>query len=53
MKEMADARSNLKSMGEEIRKATPEIWAQEKDKVGRAWVRTQEAYDKVKSSVTS
>jgi hypothetical protein len=53
MKEMVDARSNLKSMDEELHKATPETWAQEKDKVGRAWVRTQEAYDKVKSSMTS
>jgi hypothetical protein len=53
MKEMGDARSNLKSMGEELRKATPETWDQEKDKVGQAWVRTQEAYDKVKSSMTS
>jgi hypothetical protein len=53
MKEMEDARSNLKSMGEEIRKATPETWAQEKDKVGQAWIRTRNALDKVKSSMTS
>jgi hypothetical protein len=53
MKEMEDARSNLKSMGEELRKASPEIWGQEKDKVGQAWSRTQDAYDKVKSSTTS
>jgi len=52
MKEMGDARSALKSMGEELSKATPETWDQEKDKVGQAWVRTQEAYDKVKSSTT-
>jgi hypothetical protein len=52
MKEMGDARSYLKSMGEELSKATPETWDQEKDKVGQAWVRTQEAYDKVKSSTT-
>jgi hypothetical protein len=53
MKEMGDARSYLKSMGEELSKASPETWAQEKDKVGQAWVRTQEAYDEVKSSTTS
>jgi hypothetical protein len=53
MKEMEDARSYLKSMGEELRRATPETWGQEKDKVGQAWVRTQEAYAKVKSSTTS
>ena len=53
MKEMEDARTYLKSTGEDLSKATPEIWDQEKDKVGQAWVRTQEAYDKVKKSTTS
>jgi len=53
MKEMGDARSYLKSMGEELHKSSPETWDQQKDKVGQAWVRTQEAYDKVKSSTTS
>jgi hypothetical protein len=53
MKEMVNARSYLKGMGEELSKATPETWAQQKDKVGLAWVRTQEAYDKVKSSTTT
>ena len=53
MKEMADARSNLKSAGDELSKASPETWNQEKDKVGQAWMRTQEAYDKVKISTTS
>jgi hypothetical protein len=53
MKEMENARTNLKSMGEELHKASPETWDQQKDKVGQAWVRTQEAYDKVKSSTTS
>ena len=53
MKEMGDSRSYLKGMGDEIAKATPETWDQEKDKVNHAWVRTQDAYDKVKSSTTS
>jgi hypothetical protein len=52
MKEMSDARAYLTSMGDELNKATPETWAQQKDKVGQAWVRTQEAYGKVKSSTT-
>jgi hypothetical protein len=52
MKEMGDARSYLKSMGEELSKASPETWSQEKDKVGQAWVRTQAAFDNVKSSTT-
>ncbi len=52
MKEMADARTYLKSTGEELSKATSETWAQQKEKVGQAWVRTQDAYAKVKSSTT-
>ncbi len=53
MKEMQDARSNLLSAGEELSKATQETWDQAKEKVGQAWVRTQEAYAKVESSTTS
>ena len=53
MQEMSNARSYLKSTGEVLGKATPETWNQEKDRVGQAWVRTQEAYTKVKASTTS
>lgn len=53
MKEMGDARSYLTSMGVELSKASPETWNQVKDKVGKAWVRTQDAYAKVKASTTS
>jgi len=53
MKEMNDARSFLISVGDELRKATAETWAQQKETVGAAWTRTQEAYDKVKSSTTT
>jgi len=53
MKEMSDARSYLKSTGEELNAATREIWDQQKDKVGLAWVRTQTAYANVKASTTS
>jgi hypothetical protein len=52
MKEMEEARSYLKSMSEELSKATPETWNQEKDKVSQAWAKTQKAYEKVKSSTT-
>jgi hypothetical protein len=52
MKEMENARSALKSMGDVLNRASRETWDQEKDRVGQAWVRTQEAYDKVKSSTT-
>ncbi len=52
MKEMGESRSYLKSMGEELTKATSETWSQGVDKVGQAWVRTQDAYSKVKASTT-
>lgn len=52
MKEMLEARAYLKSSGEESGKATPETWDQAKDKVGQAWVRTQNAYASVKASTT-
>ena len=53
MKEMVEARSYLKFTMEELKKSTPETWDQLKEKVGQAWVRSQDAYDKVKSSTTS
>lgn len=53
MKEMENASSYLKSVGAELRTAPRETWDQQKDKVGRAWVRTQEAYSAVKASTTS
>ncbi|HET7536483.1 MAG TPA: hypothetical protein VFJ90_08520 [Candidatus Didemnitutus sp.] len=40
-------------MGEELAKAGPETWNQQKDKVGLAWVRTRDAHGKVKSSTTT
>jgi len=52
MKEMIESRAYLKSTGETLVDATPETWAQARDKVGLAWERTQSAYSKVKSSTT-
>ena len=53
MKAMESARSYLISVSAEMGTASRETWDQDKDKVGRAWVSTQEAYGKVKSSTTS
>jgi hypothetical protein len=53
MKEMVDARAYLKSTGDVLGNATPETWNQEKDRVGQAWTRTQDAFAKVNSSTTS
>jgi hypothetical protein len=52
MKEMGDARSYLKSMGEELARATPESWTEAKARVAQAWERSQAANDKVKGSTT-
>ena len=53
MKEMLDAQAYLTAMVIELGQSTREFWDQNKDKVGRAWDRTQDAYGKVKASTTS
>jgi hypothetical protein len=53
MQALESARSYLHAVGAEMHEASRETWDQEKDKVGRAWVSTQDAYGKVKSSTTS
>lgn len=52
MKEVIDARGYLKSMNAEMARASRDTWDQQKDKVGVAWARTQDAYSKVKTSTT-
>lgn len=53
MQEMGSARTNLISTSEDMAKATRDTWDQRKDRVGLAWVRTQDAYAKVKASTTN
>ncbi len=53
MKEMNNSRVYLRSVSEELSQATPETWDQKKNKIGKAWVRAQDAYGKVKASTTS
>lgn len=53
MKEMVNARAYLLATGKEMNNATSDAWSQQKEKVGLAWIRSQEAYAKVKSSVTN
>lgn len=52
MKELANARSYLTGTGKLAAKSTPESWAQDKERVGQAWVRAQNACAKVKASTT-
>ncbi|MBL9204069.1 MAG: hypothetical protein JNN01_03245 [Opitutaceae bacterium] len=54
MKEMRDSRAFFRSLASDVRKATTEsTWNDLKEKVGLAWERSQDAYDKVKASTTS
>jgi len=52
MKEMLNAQVSLSSAGQELSRSNPEMWSQQREKVGQAWIRTQEAYKKVRSSTT-
>ena len=53
MKEMTDARAYLKSTGEVLAKTAAPSWTEQQDRVGQAWVRTQDAFAKVKASTTN
>jgi|CZKI01.1.fsa_nt_gi hypothetical protein len=53
MGEMTHARSYLQSMAAEVSGATPDTWSQEKEKVNQAWLKAQEAYEKVRTSTTN
>lgn len=53
MKELSSARDYLQSTNSELEKATDSTWADAKDKVGQAWTRVRNAYDKVAHSTTS
>lgn len=53
MQEMLNARAYLRAMGRDLGQATPETWEQQRERVSQAWVRTQNAYGRVKASTTS
>jgi hypothetical protein len=53
MKELTDSAANLKFQLDELSKAAPETWSEMKDRIGLAWKRAQDAYDKVKMSTTT
>lgn len=52
MKELGEARTNLRYQFTELNKATPETWNETKDRVGGAWQRVRDDYDQVKLSTT-
>jgi hypothetical protein len=53
MKEVNAARSYLVGLETEVATASPDTWGEEKDRVGGAWRRAQDACDKVRMSTTS
>lgn len=53
MQEMLNARAYLRAMSWELAKATAETWAPQRERVGEAWTRTQNAYGRVKASTTT
>lgn len=53
MSELTAARAYLASTIDDLGNATVETWDEAKDRVGKAWRRSQDAYDKVKSSTTT
>ena len=54
MSVMSDARSYLQSMAAEVGAVTtPDTWNEEKEKVHQAWLKAQDAYDKVRTSTTN
>ena len=50
---LTEARSYLQSMATEVGAATPDTWSEEKEKAHQAWLKAQDAYDKVRTSTTS
>ena len=52
MKALETAQSYFKSLVTEASQTTAETWNSEKEKIGRAWQSTQDAYDKVRTSTT-
>lgn len=51
---LTEARSYLQSTATELGGAsTPDTWSQEKEKAHQAWLKAQDAYDKVRTSTTN
>jgi len=53
MKGLLEAQAYLKSMPDEVGKASVDSWSQEKEKVEEAWHNSQEAYDRVINSTAA
>jgi hypothetical protein len=53
MKDLINAREVLRTAGNDLSKATYETWVYQRNRVGQAWTKTQDAYSKVLASTTT
>jgi hypothetical protein len=53
MMDVTAARAYLAGLAGEVSRASPDTWGQEKDRVGAAWQKAEDACDKVRTSTTS
>jgi hypothetical protein len=53
MMDVTAARAYLAGLTSEVSRASPDTWDQEKDRVGTAWQKAEDACDKVRTSTTS
>jgi hypothetical protein len=53
MMDVTTARAYLAGLASEVSQASPDTWAQEKDRVGTAWQKAEDACDRVRTSTTS
>jgi hypothetical protein len=52
MRDLTVSQAYLRSMVQEAGQATPDIWNDEKDKVGQAWQKAEDSFDKVRTATT-
>jgi hypothetical protein len=53
MMDVTAARAYLAGLVSEVSRASPDTWDQEKDRVGAAWQKAEDACDKVRTTTTS
>jgi hypothetical protein len=53
MMDVTAARAYLAGLSSEVSHASPDTWDQEKDRVGAAWQKAEDACDKVRTTTTS
>jgi hypothetical protein len=52
MRDLVVSQAYLRSMVQEAGQATPDIWNDEKSKVGEAWQKAEDSFDKVRTATT-